>query len=767
MRRHFCFTVLLSLLIINAVNAQKVGLVLSGGGAKGIAHIGLIKALEENDIPIDCVVGTSMGAIIGSLYAMGYTPEQMTELILSDEFNRWYAGQNDNNYRFFFRQDEPTPSIASLSLNLSDSLLTARPQNISLVNPGQMNLGFVDVFACANAVCGGNFDNLMVPFRCVGSDVYNKNTVVMSKGDLGNSVRASMTFPFVFKPIKIDGVVVYDGGIYDNYPYDVMIDEFHPDIFIGNIVSGPDPMPSDDDLYGQLRSMIIQENYKDYNVPEELGISMEMNLEDVRLLDFQRAREIANRGYYFAMSMMDSIKSRLPSRRSHDVVNERRASFISRIPKLVFHDIQIEGVSDIQAEFIEREFRQDNSEGNFDYEGLKKGYFRLLSDNGIREIIPNTVYNPADSTFTLLLDVKLEDKPTIHIGGGLSTSSTSQLYAGLSYKHIGKYSIDCLLDGQVGRSYNDAQLTIRMDMARNISKALSLKIAYSNFNYYNQKYIFNNSDNPAFNKDNEFFVKMKAALPFLNDSKAEVSLGAALHNDFYSESTSVSNFKYDISKYKLLGAEVRFIANTLNTVQYPTNGHETYICGGIYTSAEKLYKRGVLVDEPSVRRSWLQMTFLTDFYSIVSNRVTIGNYIKLYYSTRGLLDNFNATMMQAGRFEPTVNSVFIYNNNFRANQYVAYGFKPILNINRILHLRGEFYVFMPISPICCDEYNNAYYGKMFSQFSCLGEINLVANYGRISANVFININGTIKSRWESPTFGITVGCLMPGERFIE
>ena len=88
--------------------AQKVGLVLSGGGAKGAAHIGVIKALEENGIPIDYITGTSAGAIVGSLYAMGYTPEEMVELMLSEEFSYWQTGTVENEYKYYFKRQFPS-----------------------------------------------------------------------------------------------------------------------------------------------------------------------------------------------------------------------------------------------------------------------------------------------------------------------------------------------------------------------------------------------------------------------------------------------------------------------------------------------------------------------------------------------------------------------------------------------------------------------------------------------------------------------------------
>ena len=96
------------------VQAQKVGLVLSGGGAKGLTHIGIIRALEENNIPIDYITGTSMGAIVGSLYAMGYSPDDMETLLKSEDFKRWYSGEVEEKYMYYFKKNLPTPEFFNI-----------------------------------------------------------------------------------------------------------------------------------------------------------------------------------------------------------------------------------------------------------------------------------------------------------------------------------------------------------------------------------------------------------------------------------------------------------------------------------------------------------------------------------------------------------------------------------------------------------------------------------------------------------------------------
>ena len=162
------------LTLLGSLNAQSVGLVLSGGGAKGIAHIGIIQALEENNIPIDYVTGTSIGAIIGALYAMGYTPQEMLQLISSKEFQQCYANEIDEDNIYYIKKNDPTPELYSIKAQLGDSVTVVQALPLSLIDPTHMNLLIMELCAQATAASGGNFDKLFVPFRCVASDVYNK-----------------------------------------------------------------------------------------------------------------------------------------------------------------------------------------------------------------------------------------------------------------------------------------------------------------------------------------------------------------------------------------------------------------------------------------------------------------------------------------------------------------------------------------------------------------------------------------------------------------
>ena len=120
MKKIYSILVVLFCLFFPEASAQKVGLVLSGGGAKGLTHIGIIRALEENNIPIDYIAGTSMGAIVGSLYAMGYSPDDMEKLIKSDDFKRWYSGGIQEKYIYYFKKNPPTPEFINIRVSLKN-----------------------------------------------------------------------------------------------------------------------------------------------------------------------------------------------------------------------------------------------------------------------------------------------------------------------------------------------------------------------------------------------------------------------------------------------------------------------------------------------------------------------------------------------------------------------------------------------------------------------------------------------------------------------
>ncbi len=748
------------------VQAQKVGLVLSGGGAKGLTHIGIIRALEENNIPIDYITGTSMGAIVGSLYAMGYSPDDMEALLKSEDFKRWYSGEVEEEYMYYFKKNLPTPEFLNIRLSFRDSL-KIKPQFLpsSVVDPVQMNLVFIDLYARATAACGGDFDKLFIPFRCVASDVYNKKQLVMKRGDLGDAVRASMSFPFMFKPIEIDSVLAYDGGIYNNFPADVMRDDFHPDIIIGSVVATNPTKPKENDLMSQIENMVMQKT--DYSIPDSEGIVMTFKYDDVNLMDFQRINELHDIGYNRTMSMMDSIKSRIHRRVNLDNIRLRRLVYKSNYPELRFKNILIEGANAQQQAYIKKEFHASDDK-EFTYEDVKRGYFRLLSGNMISEIIPHAVFNPEDDTYDLHLKVKLEDNISVRIGGNVSTTSSNQIYLGLSYQNLNYNAKEFTFDGQLGKIYNNVQLMGKIDFATSIPTSYRLIASISTFDYFKKEKLFSRNDKPAFNQKDERFVKLKVGLPFLSNKRAEFGVGAAKIQDRYFQKNVIDfdKDKYDKSTYSLFGGSISFNGSTLNSRQFPTQGAHEELVAQIFTGKECFYP-GESSDNKKAseeRHSWLQLSYMKEKYHRMAEHWTLGWYLKALYSSRNFSENYTATMMQAGEFAPTAHGQLMYNEAFRANQFVGVGVRPIYRFNQMFHVRGEFYGFMPIFPIERNSINKAYYGKAFSRFEYLGEVSVVCQlpFGAISA--YVNHYSSPKREWN---VGLTLGWQLFNYRFFE
>ena len=230
---------LLHFVAVLPASGQSVGLVLSGGGAKGLSHIGVIKALEENGIPIDYISGTSIGSIVGGLYAVGLSPDDIISLMKTEQFRTWYTGEGEREFFTHLYSGYPTPSMITVNMKWDEKALEEGIRKVkislptSLVSPFPMDIAFVQIFSNASAAAGYDFDNLMIPFFCVSADVMKKQPYVSDSGDLGTAIRASMTFPAYFKPVKLDSLLLFDGGFYNNFPWEIMRDKYHPDVIIG------------------------------------------------------------------------------------------------------------------------------------------------------------------------------------------------------------------------------------------------------------------------------------------------------------------------------------------------------------------------------------------------------------------------------------------------------------------------------------------------------------------------------------------------------
>ena len=747
---------------------MSVGLVLSGGGAKGIAHIGVIKALEENDIPIDYIAGTSMGAIIGGLYSMGWTTDEMLDLILSPEFTYWSTGVFDPAKVYYFSRSESTPAMFNFSIGPKGSK-EADSIPASVISPMPMNFGFMDIFSAYTAQCRGNFDSLFVPFRCVASDTGAGHKVVFSKGSLGDAVRASMSFPIVFQPTTVDGVMLYDGGIFDNFPVDVMTRDFSPDIMIGVDVSTPATTPQVS-LMDQIENLVMRR--QDYALDPRLGIKIKIDLHQFALLDFPKARQISAIGYDKAMSMMDSIKSRVTSRISPVTRRTSRSAFRSATPYLRFDSVKVSGGSPRQNEYISYLFDPDpERRDTFDIVHARQSYYRAISPGRLRDLQLKARYN--DSTELFSLDVRMSVKRNLNlaIGGYITSSQNSYLYAGTGYNTLSFSSVSTALGLWLGQSYMGAQADAGITLHTRHPSALTLQMVAHRQRFVQNDNLFYELNEPTYLIDHEFFGNL--AFETSAGWRGKVAIGAGfghLKDSFYRSNSLIGSGR-DHTQMNLGKAFVRYTSNTLDNDQFPTKGASYNICAmgllGNYKFRPSNQSLGSPGDSPlagvSKRVRWMQAEARTRNYFDISSRFSLGVETDIMLSTRRLESTFNASIVTAPAYKPTNASNNIFNPSLRANSFIAAGIVPVYKFSQQFTARIMADCFMPLRKIKQGPDLSACYGRWFSNPEFFSELDLSYSFSFATLSGYVNYVSSGPRNWNC---GLTLGIFLLAPRFL-
>lgn len=759
------YILLFSLCVFFPLFAQKVGLVMSGGGAKGITHIGVIKALEENNIPIDYVAGTSMGAIVGGMYAMGFSPDQMIAVLKSNDFKNWSTGEVELNYKYYYRNADPKPNFAEIPFrankkDTSDLKLPILPTN--LVSPRQMNFAFVQLCGQANAVAGGDFDKLFVPFRCIASDIYNREAVVLRKGVLGDAIRASMTFPFMYKPIVVDGRLLFDGGIFNNFPVDVMRSDFKPDVMIGSVVAKNPGKPDQGDIVMQVQNMIMTKT--DYSIPQKEGILFSFNSSTYKMFDFDKVDELVQMGYDSIMAHMDEIKARIPRRVTPEETAQKRQQFRDRYPDFKFKEVTVEGVDTLQKKYVEQVFHYDNDV--FTMKEFKESYFKLISDDKIQEVIPHANFNPTTGYFDLNLNVRAQNHLRLLVGGNFSSSTANQAYFGLSRQNLTDFAQTSYVDAQFGKVYNGFSMGTRIEIPDQKSWYVKLAMVLHKFDYFEGDKLFYSDNRTADFTQGEIYSKLSVGFPVGMNGRLEFGAGYGYLSDTYflNRATITPSTREDESHFSLGSLFGRIEGQTLNHSMYPTKGYNVSSTLQAFTGGEYYESGNVPANNvKNVRDLWVQWRAKMDRYYPLSNKFTLGAYGELAFSTRSLLQNYTVSLIQAPAFRPTPYTRTVFKDAFSANKYAAIGVKPIYSFTKDFHARCEAYWFIPYETIERAPDNSAYYSKPFSSSQVMVETSLVYNFKIASAGLFANYcdSGSV---WN---FGVNIGFLLFNPKFTE
>ncbi|MEJ2879837.1 patatin-like phospholipase family protein [Pedobacter sp. GR22-6] len=683
-------------------HAQKVGLVLSGGGAKGLAHIGILKALEENNIPIDYITGTSMGGIVGAMYAAGYSPTQIEKVALSSDFQDWVSGRYNSDFSFFFQKKSTNAAILTAKLAIDTNLRLNFRSN--LVNDIPLNFALMELFSQASALSKDNFDNLFVPYRCMVSDVLSQKSITVSKGSLAEAVRATMTVPLIYRPIRLDGKYVFDGGLYNNFPADVMKSNFNPDIIIGSNVSSKTyneyPKSNDDRLMNRVMVFMFLSK-SDSTLIGKNGVYIQPELGNYSVANFSPVAALIQKGYDATIAEMDQIKARITKRVTKMELAKRRNEFNNKKPNLIFSSVTVSGVNTQQKKYIERVFKRDQE--TFNLEDIKTGYYKLVADETFETVYPKISYNPVSDSYNFEIVARPQKSFKIDFGGNISSRPISNVFLGVQYNYLDRKSYTFGTNVYSGRFYESVQLSGRIDYPSRLPLFLAAEMTYNNFDYYNTSSIFIENPHPTYIQQADRKIDLKIGFPLNRNTRVTLNTAFINNSDRYSPNDQFSiGDILDKTVFNGSRSTLAFEQYTFDRKQYASKGRHflfslNYFTGRENYSPGNITANATLTTPPVIRkdRHWLNIKLSDENYFFSSGRYTAGYLAEGVYSNMPLFSNYHSTLLTAPAFYPLQDSRSIFLENFRAISYLAGGIKNIYVLRKNLNLRAEAYVFLP------------------------------------------------------------------------
>jgi len=724
------------------VSAQKVAVVLSGGGAKGMAHIGVLKALEENEIPIDYIVGTSMGGIIAACYASGMSPEQIEQVMVHDNLLNWINGKLEKGYSYHYSQDDDHSSFIKVNLNL-DSTFSFK-LNTTLAKDFSINFAIAEKFANPTAIAKENFDSLFVPLRIVSADIFTQKQVILKSGIVGDAVRSTMTVPFFFNPIRVDGKYLFDGGLYNNFPVDVAQKEFKPDVIIGSDVSGKEydeyPTGKDEKLIYNSMLLFLLDKSSPKSVPES-GVYIHPDLKDYTSRDFEDTKSIIDSGYFQTIRKIPELKSKIAKRISSENVSEGRDKFLSRSKNLLVKGLEINGYNKNQKRYITQFFQKIYKKRPFNFERVKSDYYRLTSEKYFENVYPSFRFNSSLQAFDLVLTKRPSNNFHIDFGGCITTREISNLYLGLNYYHFSRWLTHAKANFYAGGFFKAIQLNARLDFSFLTQFFLEPEITVNSWNFtQSSDYITKPSSFsslPLKRVDRKFGITL--GLPIGKKYLATIRLHQITNDDRYLNTLKFSA-PVTFDHTSLVGGKygIGIASSNLNRKQYPTKG-KSFNIGLDWYDLYEVHTPGstsVLKDTVGVTRDWLRFSINLEQYFNMKF-YTFGYYFQGVLSNQSSFQNYTTSLINAPGFYPLQDTRSLMLKKFRAYNFVAAGCKNIFTVRKNLDIRAEGYLFYAFENIAERENQRAEVKRNYSLLPFVANLAVVlhSSIGPISVSM--------------------------------
>jgi len=557
-----CFNFIFS----ETINNKKIGLVLSGGGAKGFAHIGLLKVLDEEKIPIDYVVGTSMGSIIGALYSMGYSALEIENIVLTRDWLSYFDDTISRKNELIENKEDKDKYALSLvkenwRLNLPKGAI--KGQSIDKV--------LEELFLNAKDI--KDFSQLPIPFACVATDAATGKEVVFTKGYLTDGIRASMSLPGLLDPVEIDGKLLLDGGLANNFPASVALD-LGADYLIGEEVLGD--LKKKEELDSAIVIMDQALAYKRVDVTnlekKKIGILVLPDINQYNIFSFSKAKEIIDAGEKAAREKINELK-KLRNKEKFEYIKSKK---LETNNNFLIENINISGNKKLDANMI------------FKMLGLELP--RQMKVEDFNEIIDN-LYNSrlfSKVNYKVIgttLDIKVEEQfdNELKVGFNYNDTTKGELFLKIINKGSKLYGNKSSLEFLLGK---DEVIKLQnMWYVGPIKKlGISLNTNYSNVENY--ALIVNKNKISDYNVSILSLDLMLGS--FLSNSQM---LALGIKKEYLDIESNTINVNNELNEAKLDYALVyfKYLLDTIDDKYYPKEG--AYFEGQLnYYSGDNLKK---------------------------------------------------------------------------------------------------------------------------------------------------------------------------------
>lgn len=716
--------------------SQQVGLVLSGGGAAGFAHIGVIKALEERGIPIHYITGTSAGALVGSMYAIGYSPAEMEAYVLSEQFQLMALGKLERKDEFLFNKDDYDASMVEMGFSKDQILKNSLPTNF--VTPTYLDFEMMRELDRTSSFLGGNFDSLFVPFRCVAADIANKQSVIFRSGHLNQAVRSSMTFPFFINPIRVDGKLLFDGGLYNNFPADIMYTDFGPDYIIGSNVSGPVSPPTEEDILSQVKNMMVYTS--NFNLPCEYGFIIEPKT-DVSTFDFDDVKLAIENGYQSTIAYLDSTGWKYDTFVSPSDVQRRRDAFRKKIAPLRVSSINTTNLKNQDVGFVRKSILKNHKGKVIEFDDLTRRYFRTSTLQQVGYLYP-TLHYKADSTFHMDIDVRKAKELLVEVGGHFSSRPVNIGYIALSYRYLGKVAAKFKADSYFGKFYGGVKTKLEIQPPFYYPIKISPYFAMNRWDYYRSAATFFEDVKPSFLIQNEMYYGLEIKHPIGNNSVSIFDFRMFdLEDDYYQTKNFTSIDTSDLTMFYGETVSWQFEQNSLNRKQFASAGHYFSFKARLLQGTERSISGSTSINKYDEQKSHKWININTEFQTFLVNTspFDFGIYGKAVFNSQSLFRNYTATLLSMTAFSPIPDMNSYFFPEFRAPQHAGVGGNMIFSFKKNWELRLDAFYYQPFKIVLENEDgtikysdglpNGSYLASASAIFhSPLGPIRFTTNY---------------------------------------